>query len=85
MTLLHISENGSKLKMVASLIESLPGTHKIQGYTHGDFRPLNTDLETFFTELMGIGTTQHFAITPGNHISQLKQLAELENADFYYI
>ncbi len=77
MTMLHVSECDGKLKMVVSLVEAIEGKHRINSYSHGEFKPVGSDVNTFFEQIMGIGTTQHFAVAPGDGREILIEFAQL--------
>lgn len=83
-TMLHVSQGKNGFKMVCSVVDALPCTHHLAGYTHGVFRP-RKDLVTFFEKLMNVGVTQHYAITDGNHIEALRHFAHIMEFEFYEI
>jgi L-arabinose isomerase len=85
MTMVHMSECNGEIKLVSAQVESLDGPHRIDGYTHSEFRPLNMNISEFFTRLLSIGTTQHFVVVVGDYTEQLRDLAELCHFDFYQI
>jgi L-arabinose isomerase len=85
MTMVHMSQINGEIKLVASLVESLDGPHRINGYTHSEFRPLGLGISDFFTKIIAIGTTQHFVVVQGDYINQLRDLAELCKFTFYTI
>ena len=84
MTMIHISQIGDDIKLVASKVTSIEGPHRIQGYTHSEFR-VDGDINLFFEKLLEIGTTQHFVVVEGDYIKQLKALSELCNFSFYAV
>ncbi len=77
MTMLHISEIDGTFKMVIALIESLEGEHMINGYAHGEFRPVGSEVNSFFEKILKVGTTQHFAVVPGDLRSILHEFGNL--------
>ncbi|AEV29405.1 hypothetical protein SpiGrapes_1598 [Sphaerochaeta pleomorpha str. Grapes] len=83
-TMLHISECNGTYKLVCSLIDALPTTHHLAGYTHGLFKPKKPCI-TFFQELMDIGITQHFAIAEGNYLKELEDIATIMRFEFHQI
>ena len=83
-TMVHISQGKNGFKLVCSLIDSLPCTHHLAGYTHGMFRP-RQELVGFFQKLMDVGVTQHYAITDGDHIEALRFFAHIMEFEFYEI
>jgi L-arabinose isomerase len=85
MTMVHVSQAAKGLKMIAGRIESLPGQHTINGYTHSEFRPHEGSLEELFTKLLTIGTTQHFAVAAGDYTTQLRQFADLVGIEFHSV
>jgi L-arabinose isomerase len=85
MTMVHLSQIGNEIKLIAGLVESLSGPHRINGYTHSEFRPLTTDINDFFFKILSIGTTQHFVVVQGNYIKELQDLAHICNFTFYMI
>ncbi|MDR0657204.1 MAG: hypothetical protein LBG22_12895 [Treponema sp.] len=85
MTMVHMSECNGEIKLVSTRVESLDGPHRVNGYTHSEFRPLDVPISEFFTRLLSIGTTQHFVTVAGDYTEQLQDLAELCQFDFYRI
>ncbi|PKL25657.1 MAG: hypothetical protein CVV46_16170 [Spirochaetae bacterium HGW-Spirochaetae-2] len=85
MTMIHVSQCDGKLKLVASLVDSIDGHHSINGYTHSEFKTVGTDISDFFTQLMVIGTTQHFAVVQGDYIDQLRDFSDICGFSFHHI
>lgn len=84
MTMIHTSQIGDNIKVVASKVKSIHGPHRIQGYTHSEFT-VDGDINMFFEKLLSIGTTQHFVVVEGDYIKQLESLCKLCNFSFYYV
>ena len=85
MTMVHISQIGNEIKLVAALVESLPGPHRINGYVHSEFRLHDRDINDFFSNIISIGTTQHFELVQGNYIEVMQDLASLCGFTFYRV
>ena len=85
MTMVHLSECSGNYKIVASLVEALPGKHIINGYSHAEFKPLTKPVDQFFEEILSIGTTQHFLVTPGDFRSRLNTFAEIMKFDYFEV
>jgi L-arabinose isomerase len=85
MTMVHASQNGNEVKLLASLVESLEGPHRINGYTHSEFRPLDRDIYEFFRKIISAGTTQHFVVVPGDCTAQLADLSDICGFSFTLI
>jgi L-arabinose isomerase len=85
MTMVHISQINNEIKMVASLVDSLEGPHRINGCAHSEFRPVGTAISDFFEKLLVIGTTQHFVVVPGEYITPLRDFAVLCGFSFYEV
>ncbi len=75
-TMLHLSQSQGNFKMVCTVVECLPTEHFLAGYSHGVFK-FKSLSDKQFTELMKIGVTQHYAITDGDYIEQLKMFADI--------
>jgi L-arabinose isomerase len=84
-TMLHVSETNGRFKMICSLVEALPTEHFITSYSHGQFRPINGDIQEFFSNLLKAGVTQHYGIVEGDYVNQLSYLAKILNFDFKQI
>jgi L-arabinose isomerase len=84
-TMLHVSETNGRFKMICSLVEALPTVHFITSYSHGQFRPINCDIQEFFSKLLETGVTQHYGIVEGDYVNQLSYLAKILNFDFKQI
>lgn len=85
MTMVHLSECNGNYKMVTTLVESLPGEHIINGYSHSEFRPLTKTIDQFFEEILSIGTTQHFLVTPGDFRSGLNHFARIMKFNYFEV
>lgn len=84
-TMLHISEKNGRLKMVCTLVESLPTEHYMASYSHSEFKHKHLSPQQLFDQLVNIGVTQHYAIADGDWLASLEQLAMLLDFDFYCI
>ncbi len=83
-TMIHLSENDGKFKLVATHVEVLDSNHFLDGYSHGLFRPY-MPVNEFFSKLLAIGVTQHYAITAGNHLKEMREFARIMGFDYYEI
>lgn len=83
-TMIHLSENDGKFKLVATHVEVLESDHFLDGYSHGLFRPY-IPVNEFFQKLLEIGVTQHYAITAGNHLEEMRLFASIMGFDYYEI
>ena len=83
-TMIHLSENNGRFKLVATTVEVLESDHFLDGYSHGLFKP-HMPVNEFFQKLLEIGVTQHYAITAGNLLSKMRLLAEIIGFDYYEI
>lgn len=83
-TMIHLSENNGRFKLVATTVEVLESDHFLDGYSHGLFKP-HMPVNEFFQKLLEIGVTQHYAITAGNLLSKMRLLAEIMGFDYYEI
>ncbi len=81
-TMLHISQKDGSFQMVAGLVDALPAQHFITSYSHGLFRPAESELIPFFHKLVEIGVTQHYGIVEGDCLAQLETLAHLMGFPF---
>ena len=83
-TMIHLSENNGRFKLVATTVEVLESNHFLDGYSHGLFKH-HMPVNEFFQKLLEIGVTQHYAITAGNLLSKMRLLAEIMGFDYYEI
>lgn len=85
MTMLHMSENNGKMKMVAALVECLPTPHSLVSYSHADFRPIGREITEFFDRLGEIGVNQHYAVVNGDYTAVLEKLGAMCGFDYFRI
>jgi len=83
-TMAHLSENNGRYKIIATLVDSLEGEHRLASYSHGIFRP-GGQVRDFFDRILKIGATQHFALVDGDYLNELSILAGLLDFDFHAI
>lgn len=83
-TFVQFAEDNGRYKMVCFLANSLPGEHILATYSHTIFRPL-APVSEVFEKIIGIGTTQHFAITDGDYRKELSILADIMDFEYYEI
>lgn len=84
-TMLHISEENGRMKLVATLVECLPTKHYLASYSHADFTHKTLNLEELFKKIASAGVNQHFGITSGNLLDELELFAKIMDFDFYRI
>lgn len=84
-TMLHISEENGRLKLVAALVECLPTKHYLASYSHANFRHKTLPPQELFKRIGEKGVNQHFGIVAGNVLQELKYLASFIDADCYII
>lgn len=84
-TMLHMSEQNGKMKMVCTVVDCLPTKHYLASYSHADFAPRGMSPEELFSRIGSCGVTQHYAIAPGNVTSELCDLAAMLDMDFTLI
>ncbi|MDP4151900.1 MAG: hypothetical protein Q8865_00465 [Bacillota bacterium] len=84
-TMVHMSENNGRMKLVCTLVEALPTDHYLASYSHAEFRHKTLEPQELFDRLINIGVTQHYGIVDGNYMEELKAFAELMDFDFYQI
>ncbi len=83
-TMAQLVECEGRYKLVATLVDSLPGEHLLATYSHSIFRPV-VPVERMFERIIEIGTTQHFALVDGDYLAELKVLAELMDFEYHQI
>ena len=83
-TMAQLVECDGGYKLVATLVESLPGEHILATYSHTIFRPV-VPVERLFEEIIKIGTTQHFAVVDGDWRAQLRELSDIMDFKYYEI
>ncbi len=83
-TMAQLVECGGRYKLVATLVESLPGEHILATYSHTIFRPV-VPVEKLFEEIIKVGTTQHFAVVDGDWLPQLRDLAGMMDFEYHEI
>ena len=85
MTMVHMSQINNEIKMLVSLVDSLEGPHRINGYTHSEFRPVGSAIPDFFEKILAIGTTQHFVVVQGDYMKEMRDFAVLCGFTFYAV
>ena len=83
-TMTGLYEEDGRYKMIATLVESLPGKQFLATYSHSEFRPL-VPVKKLFGELLKVGVTQHYAIADGDWTRELENFAEMMGFEFYNI
>lgn len=83
-TMAQLVECGGRYKLVATLVDSLPGKHLLATYSHSIFKPV-VPVDKLFREILETGTTQHFAVTDGNYLRELSLFAEIMGFDYHEI
>ena len=79
-TLLSIASTQKGFHFVVTKAEALPSDGKLQGYPHALLK-LETPLRSFFQATTDVGTTQHWALAPGDlrrRVSKLASILDLE-------
>lgn len=75
-TLLSIASTQTGFHFVVAEGEALRAEGKLEGYPHALVK-LDIPLERFFQKTTGIGTTQHWALVPGDLRSRIVKLASV--------
>ena len=83
-TMTGLYEEDGRYKMIATLVESLPGKQFLATYSHSEFRPL-VPVKKLFGELLKVGVTQHYAIADGDWTRELENFAEMMGFEFHNI
>ncbi len=83
-TMAQLVECDGKYKLVATLVDSLPGRQILATYSHSIFRPV-VPVEELFEKILTVGTTQHFALADGEWLAELRLLAELMDFEYFEI
>jgi L-arabinose isomerase len=81
-TMAQLTENNGTYKLVATLVDALPGKHILASYSHGVFRPL-MPVKELFGKILNIGTTQHFAVVEGDYRAELSMLAGMMGFEYH--
>ena len=84
-TMLHISEENGRMKLVASVVECLPTKHYLASYSHANFRHKTLRPEELFKRIAECGVNQHFGIVSGDVTAELETFAKIMDFDFYFI
>lgn len=84
-TMLHVSEENGRLKLVVTLVECLPTKHYLASYSHANFKHKHLAPTELFKRIAECGVNQHFGIVSGNVINELKVFSELMDFDLYVI
>ena len=79
-TLLSIANTKNAFHLVVAKGQALRAKGKLQGYPCGLIR-LDTPLRSFFQRSTGVGTTQHWAVAPGDHVKAISNLARVLGVD----
>jgi len=75
-TLLSIASTTDGIHFVVTKGEALPSEGRLQGYPNALVK-LDTPLRSFFKVTTGVGTTQHWALAPGDLRKRVPQLASI--------
>lgn len=84
-TMLHVSEENGRLKLVVTLVECLPTKHYLASYSHANFKHKHLAPTELFKRIAECGVNQHFGIVSGNVIEELKIFSELMDFDLFVI
>lgn len=84
-TMLHVSEENGRLKLVATLVECLPTAHYLASYSHANFKHQTLSPCDLFKKIGECGVNQHFGIVSGNVLDEIKILAEIMDFDIHII
>ena len=79
-TLLAISSGRGGFHFVATKGEALPAKGKLQGYPNALVK-LDMPLKSFFAATTAVGTTQHWALVPGDLRAAISKLAIVLDID----
>jgi L-arabinose isomerase len=79
-TLLSIADTKNGFHFVVARGRAVRAKGKLQGYPCGLIR-LDTPLKSFFQRSTGVGTTQHWAVSPGDHVEIISNLARVLGVD----
>jgi L-arabinose isomerase len=75
-TLLSIASTTGGIHFVVANGEALPSEGRLQGYPNALVK-LDTSLKSFFKVTTGVGTTQHWALAPGDLRNRVSRLASI--------
>lgn len=81
-TMAQLVEQDGQYKLVATMVECLPGKHLFASYSHSIFRP-QKPVEELFEQILKIGTTQHFAIVDGDYRKELSMLSDVMGFKYF--
>ncbi|MDO9465217.1 MAG: hypothetical protein Q7J67_07980 [bacterium] len=81
LTIVSLVDAKDKFQMIVTTGRSQPGTFYLKGYPHMNIK-LDTSIKDFYAICTRAGITQHFAVAYGDHISQLRKLAEVLDLGF---
>ncbi|MBQ6564438.1 MAG: hypothetical protein IJL88_11030 [Clostridia bacterium] len=81
-TMLHCSEQSGKFQLVATQVDAIHTDHFLATYSHSHFKPVGEDCNALFSKLLARGVTQHYCITDGNLIPEVKDLAMMLGCDY---
>jgi len=85
-TIVHISQTGSgTFKLIATVAQAHEIEHTLASYTHGRLTFPGKKTSDVMTAFLQEGVTQHYAVSPGNSINELRHLAALLNMEFHEI
>jgi L-arabinose isomerase len=79
-TLLAIASTQRGLHLVATRGEALPARDKLEGYPHALVK-LDMPVKSFLQATTSIGTTQHWALAPGDLRGRVSRLASILGLD----
>ena len=84
-TVLHMSENNGKMKMVCLKLTAIPTKHYLASYSHADFVHETLSPEEVWNELIKIGVNQHYGIVPGDYTKEVEQLADMLGFEYHFV
>lgn len=81
-TMLHLSQSNGGFKMACTVVEAQDVDYFHASFCHGRVKTLTGSAAEVFGKLMKFGTTQHFAVAPGDYRKEIAELAAIMNFDY---
>ncbi len=81
-TMLHLSQSNGGFKMACTVVEAQDVDYFHASFCHGRVKPLTGSPAEVFGKLLRFGTTQHYAVAPGDYRKELAELASIMNFEY---
>lgn len=81
-TMLHLSQSSNGFKMACTIVEAQDVDYFHASFCHGRVKTLTGSAAEVFGKLLQFGTTQHYAVAPGDHRKEIAELASIMGFEY---